>query len=199
MSPPAISQACPRSSAPSRPLPHRPVEPPDTRRSHSRRSGPLPRVAAWVAIGSGPPRPGGREAGVRSRVRDNPECGIPLGPETCPVPGIRYDRSEVQAAISASRPDPWTAVAILTHDIEQEHAALTATLATNAGYVGVLGSRRRAPERDRTPDGPSGVSSHDIQRMHAPIGLPIGGKSPWEIAISVIAEIVRDLDAMRLY
>jgi xanthine dehydrogenase accessory factor len=122
----------------------------------------------------------------------------PRGPETCPLPGIQYDRSDAQAAISASRPDAWTAIAILTHDVDQEHSALTAALATNAGYVGVLGSRRRAPERISRLAA-SGVPDSDIKRMHAPIGLPIGGKSPWEIAVSVIAEIVRDLEAVRLF
>ena len=121
----------------------------------------------------------------------------PRGPETCPLPGVRYERSEVGLAITASRPDPWTAVAILTHDVEQEHAALAAALITKAGYVGVLGSRRRGPERVARLEA-SGLSNDDIGRMHAPIGLPIGSKSPWEIAVSIIAEIVRDLDAVRL-
>ena len=119
------------------------------------------------------------------------------GPETCPIAGVRYNRSQVQVAISEARPDPWTAVAVLTHDVEQEHAALTAALAANAGYVGVLGSRRRAPERISRLLA-SGVLDQDIKRVHAPIGLAIGSKSPWEIAVSVIAEIVRDLDTVKL-
>ena len=118
----------------------------------------------------------------------------PQGPETCPIPGVIYHRSDACDAIASCRPDAWTAVAILTHDIEQEHAALRTTLGTNAGYIGVLGSRRRAPQRVVRLIG-SGVSDENIRRVHAPIGLPIGSKSPWEIAISVIAEVVRDLDA----
>jgi xanthine dehydrogenase accessory factor len=121
----------------------------------------------------------------------------PQGPETCPVVGVRYDRSEVRAAIAAARPDPWTAVAILTHDVEQEHAALSAALASNTGYVGVLGSRRRAPERIARLLA-AGVADPDIQRVHAPIGLAIGSKSPWEIAVSVIAEVVSDLNTSKL-
>jgi len=118
----------------------------------------------------------------------------PRGPEACPLPGLRYDRSEVAAALGACRPDPWTAIAILTHDAIVEHAALTAALATQAGYVGVLGSRRRVQDRKARLVA-SGVKDADIARVHAPIGLPIGGKSPWEIAVSVIAEIVSELDA----
>jgi xanthine dehydrogenase accessory factor len=121
----------------------------------------------------------------------------PHGPERCPLAGVRYDRAEVRSAISAARPDPWTAIAVLTHDLEREHAALISALATNAGYVGVLGSRSRSPDRIARLLA-SGVRDQDIKRLHSPIGLAIGSKSPWEIAVSVIAEIVRDLDAVRL-
>jgi xanthine dehydrogenase accessory factor len=117
----------------------------------------------------------------------------PHGPEVCPLPGVRYLRSDVDTALSTCLPDPWTAVAILTHDADEEHAALTAALASEAGYVGALGSRRRVPERNARLES-SGVPSADIARVHAPIGLPIGGKSPWEIAVSVIAEVVSELD-----
>ena len=120
----------------------------------------------------------------------------PHGPEFCPLPGVRYFRSEVATALSACLPDPWTAIAILTHDADQEHAALSAALSSRAGYVGALGSRRRMPERNARLAA-SGVSEADIARVHAPIGLPIGGKSPWEIAVSVIAEVVGALDAAR--
>jgi len=118
----------------------------------------------------------------------------PHGPEFCPLPDVRYFRSDVEAALSACLPDPWTAIAILTHDAEQEHAALSAALTSLAGYVGALGSRRRVPERTARLAA-SGVSEADIARVHAPIGLPIGGKSPWEIAVSVVAEVVGALDA----
>jgi xanthine dehydrogenase accessory factor len=118
----------------------------------------------------------------------------PHGPEICPMPGVRYYSSDVGTALSACVPDPWTAIAILTHDVDEEHAALTDALASQAAYVGVLGSRRRMPERNARLRS-SGVPTHDIARMHAPIGLPIGGKSPWEIALSVIAEVVSELDA----
>jgi len=118
----------------------------------------------------------------------------PNGPETCPLPGVQYTRLDAQTAIAACQPDRWTAIAILTHDVEQEHAALTASLGSQAAYVGALGSRRRVPARNARLIS-SGVASAAVERVHAPIGLPIGGKSPWEIAVSVIAEIVNDMDA----
>ena len=115
----------------------------------------------------------------------------PKGPEAAPgIPLSAYVRSaSAAAALSALRPDPWTAVAVLSHDAELEHEALNAALATHAGYIGALGSRRRIPERNRRLT-EAGATADDLARIRAPIGLPIGGKSPWEIAVSILAEIV---------
>jgi xanthine dehydrogenase accessory factor len=121
----------------------------------------------------------------------------PHGPEACPLPGVRYYRSDVEAALAACHPDPWTAVAVLTHDAGEEHAALTAAMSYRPGYVGALGSRRRVPERNARLEA-SGMATSDIARVHAPIGLAIGGKSPWDIAVSVIAEVVGELETARL-
>jgi xanthine dehydrogenase accessory factor len=116
----------------------------------------------------------------------------PRGPETCPLPNIQYVRSDVREALRACHPDRWTAIAVLTHDLEQEHVALKAALVTDAGYVGALGSRRRVPERNARLAA-SGLGEAALNRVHAPIGLPISGRSPWEIAVSVIAEIVGEM------
>jgi xanthine dehydrogenase accessory factor len=93
------------------------------------------------------------------------------------------------AALAELGSDPWTAIALLSHDAELEHEALNAALATRAGYIGALGSRRRIPERNRRL-AQAGATAEDLARIRAPIGLPIGGKSPWEIAVSILAEIV---------
>ena len=115
----------------------------------------------------------------------------PKGPlQPPPVPGVRYLRTEPGEALAEVGLDPWTSVAVATHDAELDQAALAAALTSQAGYVGVLGSRRRLPERlDQLREG--GVSDLDLERLKAPIGLPLSGKSPWEIAISVIGEIVQ--------
>jgi len=115
----------------------------------------------------------------------------PKGPEAPPSARGRYLRSDVETALAEVEPDPWTAVAVLTHDLDQEHAALKAALATDAGYVGALGSRRRIPERNARLLA-AGIAADAVDRVRAPIGLPIGGKSPWEIAVSIIAEIVAE-------
>jgi xanthine dehydrogenase accessory factor len=116
----------------------------------------------------------------------------PNGPETPPVEGARYLRNEVSQALGELAPDPWTAIAVLSHDKAQEHDALKAALATSAGYIGAMGSRRRIAERN-TQLLASGVEPVLIDQLHAPIGLPIGGASPWKIAVSVLAEIVAEI------
>lgn len=114
----------------------------------------------------------------------------PKGPETPPpIPGVAYRRDEPAEALAAFDVDPWTAVAIATHDIETDHAALRAALPSRAGYVGLLGARRRLMGRLAELRA-EGVAESAIARLHAPIGLDIGGKSPWEVAVSVIGEIM---------
>ena len=71
----------------------------------------------------------------------------PAGPDAPPPVDAAYSRLPVDQALTWLRPDPWTAVAIVTHDLELDHDALVAALGTRAGYVRVLGARRRLPER----------------------------------------------------
>src|SRR3546814_13318481 len=85
--------------------------------------------------------------------------------------------------------DRWTAVAVATHDLEIDQEALAPALHSRAGYVGVLGSRRKLGER-RAGLRDAGVGEADIARLHAPIGLAIDAHSPWEVAGSVIADII---------
>jgi xanthine dehydrogenase accessory factor len=117
----------------------------------------------------------------------------PKGPEQAPeTPLSAYLRADGGAALQSLRPDPWTAIALLSHDAELEHETLKAALAGDAGYIGALGSRRRIPERNARLRA-AGLGEDDLARIRAPIGLPIGGKSPWEIAVSVLAEIVANM------
>ena len=115
----------------------------------------------------------------------------PKGPAAPPpLPAVRYFRGEPADAFAALGLDDWTAVAIATHDIDIDHAALCAVLPSGAGYVGALGSRRRLPERIARLQA-SGLTDADIAKLHAPIGLRIGARSPWEVAVSVVAEVIQ--------
>jgi xanthine dehydrogenase accessory factor len=112
----------------------------------------------------------------------------PKGPETPPPFDVAYRREEPAPALAAVGLDRWTAVAVATHEAEADHAALTAALPSEAFYVGALGARRRAGERLAALRA-AGVGEADIARLRTPIGLAIGGKAPWEVAISVLGEI----------
>lgn len=114
----------------------------------------------------------------------------PKGPvEPPPLARVAYRREDPEAALAAIGLDLWTAVAIATHDLTTDQAALRAALPSQAGYVGLLGARARLSERlSRLQE--AGISEAALSRLHAPIGLDIGGKAPWEVALSVIGEIV---------
>ncbi|HUE38323.1 MAG TPA: XdhC/CoxI family protein [Candidatus Binatia bacterium] len=93
------------------------------------------------------------------------------------------------AYLSRQALGPRDAVCILTHDVKFDVPALRVALASSAGYVGAMGSRRthaRRVERLRE----EGVSEESMARVAAPIGLDIGAESPAEIAIAIVADIV---------
>jgi len=82
-----------------------------------------------------------------------------------------------------------TAVAVLTHDPKLDDPALRAALVSPAFYVGALGSKAtQAKRRQRLLE--AGLSETQVGRLHAPIGLDLGGRSPEEIAVSVMAQVV---------
>lgn len=81
------------------------------------------------------------------------------------------------------------AVCIFTHDTRFDVPAVRAALATDVGYIGVMGSRRtHDTRRERLVE--SGVSAAELARLHSPIGLDLGARTPEEVAVSVLAEII---------
>ena len=88
--------------------------------------------------------------------------------------------------------DARTAVVTLTHDPKIDDPAIREALGANVFYLGCLGSTRTHAKRvERLKAG--GYSDEAIARIHAPVGLAIGARSPAEIAISIMAEITRVL------
>jgi len=82
-----------------------------------------------------------------------------------------------------------TAVAMLTHDPKLDDPALQIVLPSPAFYVGALGSKKtQASRRERLLA--AGLTEEQINRIRGPIGIEIGGRTPEEIALSVMAEIV---------
>jgi xanthine dehydrogenase accessory factor len=94
-----------------------------------------------------------------------------------------------QDVLAQVRPDHATAVLVLTHDDRFDLPALEGTLATDAFYVGALGSRRNQ-ERRRERLVEAGVDEESLDRIHGPAGLDIGAHTPAETALSMLAEIL---------
>src|SRR5438270_7202910 len=87
------------------------------------------------------------------------------------------------------RLDGSTALVILTHDPKFDLPALRAALASEAGYIGAIGSRKTNANRFEKLRG-DGFSEEQIARVHGPIGLDLGGRSAEETALAILAEIV---------
>jgi len=85
--------------------------------------------------------------------------------------------------------DGRTAICVLTHDRKLDVPALKAALASPAGYIGAMGSRRTTEARAAALR-EEGVGDEDLARIRAPIGLDIGSRTPAEVAVAVAAEIV---------
>ena len=88
-------------------------------------------------------------------------------------------------------PDAHTAVVALTHDLKLDDMALMEALNSQAFYVGALGSRRNQASRKQRLMEHFDMSAEALDRLHGPVGLNIGAKTPAEIAVSIIAEIVQ--------
>ncbi|ENZ82676.1 MAG: XdhC family protein [Caulobacter sp.] len=114
----------------------------------------------------------------------------PKGPvDPPPLPGVAYRREDAATALAAIGLDAWTAVAVCGHDLELDHVALMTALPSPAPYVGLLGARRRLPERLARLKA-AGLTDRHLAKLRAPIGLDLGGKAPFEVAVSVIGEIM---------
>lgn len=87
--------------------------------------------------------------------------------------------------------DACCAIVAVAHDPRIDDMALLAALASQAFYVGAMGSRRTSAQR-RQRLNELGLGRNQIDRLHAPIGFDIGSKAPAEIAISVLAELLAE-------
>jgi len=92
-------------------------------------------------------------------------------------------------ALARVQPDHQTAIVVLTHDDKFDEPALIGALATEAFYIGALGSRRNQ-ERRRERLLEAGVSEEQWERIMGPCGLDIGAETQEETALSILAEIL---------
>jgi xanthine dehydrogenase accessory factor len=105
------------------------------------------------------------------------------------VEGVRLINDMPDDAVREHAADPSSAIVALTHDPRIDDMGLMEALGTDAFYVGAMGSTRTSAsrrERLRALD----VDEAALARLHAPVGLPIGSKTPPEIAVAIMAEII---------
>src|SRR5574337_2024916 len=87
-------------------------------------------------------------------------------------------------------PDARSCVVALTHDPKLDDLALLQALETQAFYIGAIGSRRNNQARRQRMIEHLGQTEESLARLRGPIGIYIGSKTPPEIAVSVMAEIL---------
>ncbi|WP_416047561.1 XdhC family protein [Cupriavidus basilensis] len=109
--------------------------------------------------------------------------------ETWDIPGVTMVRTMPDDTVTDMKLDERCAVIAVTHDPKLDDLALMEALRTRAFYVGALGSRRNnQARRERLKE----FDLNDLQlaRLHGPVGIYIGSRTPPEIAISILAEVV---------
>ena len=108
---------------------------------------------------------------------------------TWDIPGTHFTKEMPDDVVLAMQLDPHSAVVAVTHDPKLDDMVLLEALKSPAFYVGALGSRgNTAARKERLAM--FELTPQEIGRLHGPIGLDIGSKTPAEIAISILAEII---------
>jgi xanthine dehydrogenase accessory factor len=106
------------------------------------------------------------------------------------LPGVEITTEMPDDAVLAFRPDRRSCVVALTHDPKLDDLALLEALQSEAFYVGAIGSRRNADARRDRMIEHFDQTAESLARLRGPIGIYIGSKTPPEIAVSVMAEIL---------
>ena len=107
------------------------------------------------------------------------------------VPGVTLRPELPSVWIAREGCHQATAVVALTHDPKIDDTALIEAIKTDAFYIGVMGSQQTSEQRRERLLRIGGLTEEQADRIHMPIGLNIGSKTPAEIALSVMADVVR--------
>ena len=111
-------------------------------------------------------------------------------------PGVKVIKDWADEAFQEMGLDISTAVVTLTHDPKLDDPALESALKSDVFYIGALGSKRtHAKRKERLAE--VGITDDMFARIHGPVGLNIGAKSPAEIAVSILGQII-EVRARRL-
>jgi xanthine dehydrogenase accessory factor len=110
---------------------------------------------------------------------------------TLGIDGVQRVAGMPDDVVREMLPDAHTAIVALTHDPKLDDMALLEALKSAAFYVGALGSRRNQEARKQRLAEHFDLSAAELARLHGPVGLDIGARTPAEIAVSILAEIVQ--------
>lgn len=110
--------------------------------------------------------------------------------EASPLERVTCLHGAVATSLSSLGIDRWTAVVSVTHDDGPDDQAMLHALGSGAGYAGVLGAARKVVDR-KARLLKAGLDNSQVEAMRAPIGLRGCGKAPFEVAVSVLAEIMQ--------
>ncbi|HEY0857862.1 MAG TPA: XdhC family protein [Albitalea sp.] len=108
---------------------------------------------------------------------------------TWDVPGTNFSKAMPDDVATAMQLDPHCAVVAVTHDPKLDDLVLLEALKSPAFYVGALGSRGNTAKRKERL-AMFDLSPGEIARLHGPVGLDLGGRTPAEIAVAILAEII---------
>ena len=106
------------------------------------------------------------------------------------LPNVRRVLGMPDDVVRELQVDAHTAIVALTHDPKLDDMALLEALASDAFYVGALGSRRNQATRKQRLAEHFDLTNSQLDRLHGPVGLRIGARTPAEIAVSILAEII---------
>jgi xanthine dehydrogenase accessory factor len=105
------------------------------------------------------------------------------------VPGARLLRGMPDDTVIELKPDAHMAIIALTHDPKLDDLALMEALNSDAFYVGAIGSRLNQAKRKQRLQEHFGVTEAQLARLHGPVGVKNGARTPPEIAVSILAEL----------
>jgi len=112
--------------------------------------------------------------------------------ESFSVPGTTLTRDMPDDVVTAFAPDGHSAVIALTHDPKLDDLALMEALKSPAFYVGAIGSRVNQAKRKARLIEHFDVSPEQLERLHGPVGLNIGARTPPEIALAILAHMTAE-------
>lgn len=107
------------------------------------------------------------------------------------VDGVEFIAIDTARAVTKLQPDSRSVVLALSHTPALDDGALAAALRSNAFYVGALGSLKNQQARLRRLQ-QKGLTEEQLMRLHGPVGMDIGSRTPAEIAIAILAALIEE-------